>query len=213
MTITIPQIKAARSLLGWRQSDLAEITKLSLPTIKNLERGTASPKSSTLDLLRNALTSAGVDFIGTYGVQLRDEIFEMSHFDGPDFIKRLTDDVFTVIRGPEDELLIVSIDEREFDKHARAEMDRYRDKLIDLKYQEKVLIPQGHDFFISPLGSYRWLPKQLIGAVPYFIYGDRYAIIIWKMRRVVVMRNKSVADSLRVQFNGLWTIGKPVTLK
>lgn len=207
---SVAQIKAARALLGWRQSDLARVTKLSLPSIKNLERGRASPKASTTRIIEEALTSAGIDFIGTYGVQLRDEIFEMFHFDGDDFIKSLTDDVFTVIREAADELLIVSIDESEFEKHAATEMDRYRNNLIKLGYQEKVLIPKGHDFFISPLGSYRWLPKQLIGSVPYFIYGDRFAVIIWHMKRVVVMRNRSVADSFREQFNGLWKIGTPV---
>jgi predicted transcriptional regulator len=207
---TLGQIKAARALLGWRQVDLAKATKLSLPSIKNLERGMASPKMSTTKVIHNALTAAGIDFIGEYGVQLRDEIFEMLHFDGDDFISKLTDDVFSVIRGPSDELLIVSIDERQFEEVASKDMDRYREKLEKLKYTERVLIPHKHDYFISPHGSYRWLPKQLIGPVPYFIYGDRYAIIMWKMKRVVVMRNKSVADSFRNQFNGLWTIGRPI---
>jgi transcriptional regulator with XRE-family HTH domain len=208
---TVAQIKAARALLGWHQSDLARETKLSLPSIKNLERGAGSPKASTMRVIHEALTSAGVDFIGVYGVQLRDEIFEMHHFDGEDFIAKLADDVFSVIRGPEDELMIVSIDEEYFDKVARKEMDLYREAIIKLNYKERILIPHKHNYFISPKSSYRWLPKQLIGPVPYFIYGDRYAIIIWPMKRVVVMRNKSVADSFREQFNGLWKIGTPVS--
>jgi transcriptional regulator with XRE-family HTH domain len=207
---TVAQIKAARALLGWKQTDLARATKLSLPSIKNLERGMASPRASTMRIIEDALTAAGIEFTGTYGVQLRDEVFEMRHFDGDDFVARLTDDVFTVIRDSKDELLIVSIDERQFEQTASKEMDRYRENLQKLGYQERVLIPNGHDFFISPLGSYRWLPKQLIGPVPYFIYGDRFAIIMWKMKRVVVMRNRSVADSFREQFNGLWKIGTPV---
>ena len=208
--ITVPQIKAARALLGWRQSDLAKATKLSLPSIKNLERGLSSPKSSTINILTDTFTSAGIEFNGTYGVQLRDEVFEMHHYDGDDFIRKLTDDVFTVIRGKEDELLIVSIDEKQFNDSAPKEMDRYRENIEKLQYKERILIPHKHDFFISPKSSYRWLPKQLIGPVPYFIYGDRYAIIIWHMKRVVVMRNRSVADSFREQFNGLWKIGTSV---
>lgn len=208
--ITVQQIKAARALLGWRQTDLAAATKLSLPSIKNLERGIASPKASTTNIIYSKLTSAGIEFLGSHGVQLCDEVFEMQHFDGPDFIARLTDDVFSVVHGPEDELLIVSIDEKYFDDVAPKEMDIYRDKIESIKYRERILIPHKHDFFISPKSSYRWLPKNLIGPVPYFIYGDRYAIIIWKMQRVVVMRNKSVADSFREQFNGLWSIGTSV---
>jgi transcriptional regulator with XRE-family HTH domain len=208
--ITVAQIKAARALLGWRQTDLAKATKLSLPSIKNLERGSGSPKTSTTRTIEDVLISAGIDFIGAYGVQLRDEIFDMYHFDGDDFITQLTNDVFTVVRDASDELLIVSVNEKLFDKAAPKDMARYRTNLEKIKYKERILIPDGHDFFISPKSSYRWLSSQLIGQVPYFIYGDRYAVIIWKMKRVVVMRNKSVADSIREQFNGLWKIGQPV---
>ncbi len=208
--ITISQIKAARALLGWRQSDLARETRLSLPSIKNLERGSSSPKTSTIKTLQNTLTSAGVEFVGNYGVQLQNDIFEMYHFDGDDCITKLTDDVFTMIRGAEDELLIVSIDEKQFEDFAPQDMERYRVNLKKLNYKERILIPHEHRFLVSPESSYRWLPAQLIGPVPYFIYGDRYAIIIWKIKRVVVMRNKSVADSFREQFNGLWKIGTAI---
>ena len=37
--ISIEQIRAARALLGWSQTQLAEAAERSLPTIKRLERG------------------------------------------------------------------------------------------------------------------------------------------------------------------------------
>ena len=39
--ITIEQLRAARGLLGWSQSELAERAGLSLPTVKRLEAGLA----------------------------------------------------------------------------------------------------------------------------------------------------------------------------
>jgi predicted transcriptional regulator len=35
--ITIKQIRAARAYLGWSQKELADVTNLSVPTIKRLE--------------------------------------------------------------------------------------------------------------------------------------------------------------------------------
>ena len=56
------QIRAARALLGIKQSDLARAAAVSLATVNNLERGFADPRASTVDALSAALSSVGVDF-------------------------------------------------------------------------------------------------------------------------------------------------------
>jgi transcriptional regulator with XRE-family HTH domain len=74
--IHIPQLRAARALLGWTQSDLAVRSGLSLPTIKRLE-GLESPAVSedAKNRARGALEDAGIVFIqgndGSLGVCLR----------------------------------------------------------------------------------------------------------------------------------------------
>ncbi len=74
--LTIEQIRAARGLLGWSQSELADRAGLSLPTVKRVE-GDRGPRVSDLarTKLRRALESAGVEFIdengGGPGVRLR----------------------------------------------------------------------------------------------------------------------------------------------
>ena len=56
------QIRAARALLGIKQSDLARAAAVSLATVNNLERGFADPRASTVDALSAALGTVGVDF-------------------------------------------------------------------------------------------------------------------------------------------------------
>ncbi len=56
------QIRAARALLGIKQSDLARAAAVSLATVNNLERGFADPRASTVDALSAALSTVGVDF-------------------------------------------------------------------------------------------------------------------------------------------------------
>jgi transcriptional regulator with XRE-family HTH domain len=77
--LTIEQLRAARGLLGWSQSELAARAGLSLPTVKRVEGG-KGPHVSDLarTKLRRTLESAGVEFInengGGPGVRLRKRI-------------------------------------------------------------------------------------------------------------------------------------------
>ena len=48
-------IKARRKVLGISQQDLAEMSGISLPTVKDIERGLANPSLSTISKLLNVL--------------------------------------------------------------------------------------------------------------------------------------------------------------
>lgn len=62
------QFKAARSLLGWSQNQLAEAAGLSVPTIKRAEGSAAlSASENAVDAIRSALEDAGVEFIAENG--------------------------------------------------------------------------------------------------------------------------------------------------
>jgi len=75
MDITGPQCRAARALLGIKQGDLATLSRVSLRTIAHFEQEERQPVPATLQALRIALESAGVEFIpengGGAGVRLR----------------------------------------------------------------------------------------------------------------------------------------------
>ena len=74
------QIRAARALLNWSQRQLAERSKLSVPTIKRME-GAMGPERSTdanVEAVRRALEGAGIVFLdakqnkdGGAGVRLK----------------------------------------------------------------------------------------------------------------------------------------------
>jgi transcriptional regulator with XRE-family HTH domain len=76
--ISVEQIRAARGLLGWSQSQLAGAARRSLPTIKRLEREDGEGQAVSDDVrlaVKSALEKAGVVFIpengGGAGVRLR----------------------------------------------------------------------------------------------------------------------------------------------
>lgn len=79
LKISIRQIKAARSLLGWSQDDLAEHSGVSKPTIGRLEATDSDDpiggRQETGEALAAALEKAGVEFIpengGGAGVRMK----------------------------------------------------------------------------------------------------------------------------------------------
>jgi transcriptional regulator with XRE-family HTH domain len=66
------QVKAARSLLGWSQKDLAEYSGVSLSTLNRLERGDGDSSVNSLRLIHKAFERAGLQFVyspdGSVGV-------------------------------------------------------------------------------------------------------------------------------------------------
>jgi transcriptional regulator with XRE-family HTH domain len=73
---TIDQLRAARGLLGWSQSELAARAGLSLPTVKRVEGGFGPRVSDDAQIkLQKAIEAAGIEFIeengGGLGVRFR----------------------------------------------------------------------------------------------------------------------------------------------
>src|SRR5436305_13498471 len=57
------QLRAARALLGWNQSELAEKAKVAASTVADFERGKHTPVPNNLDALRAALEAGGVSLL------------------------------------------------------------------------------------------------------------------------------------------------------
>lgn len=66
--IEASQMRAARGLLEWSQTQLAEAASLSLPTIKRMEKlGPGRSSADNVSSVRKALEAAGVIFIEENG--------------------------------------------------------------------------------------------------------------------------------------------------
>jgi transcriptional regulator with XRE-family HTH domain len=66
--VTVEQLRAARGLLGWSQSELATRAGLSLPTVKRLEAGFGPRVSNEArGKMQQAIEAAGIEFIDENG--------------------------------------------------------------------------------------------------------------------------------------------------
>jgi predicted transcriptional regulator len=65
LKVSIRQVKAARAMLDWSQTQLANAAGVSVPTIKRLEAedGHLGGRDETARKIREALEEAGIQFI------------------------------------------------------------------------------------------------------------------------------------------------------
>jgi transcriptional regulator with XRE-family HTH domain len=62
-SVSPAQIRAARALLAWNQSELANRSKVAASTVADFERGKRSPVVNNLEAMRTALESGGITFL------------------------------------------------------------------------------------------------------------------------------------------------------
>lgn len=211
--ITLEQIKAARALLNWNQEVLAAAAGISKPALANLESGKVMPRTETLQAITKALEEAGVEFTEGPGVRLSGETLRVQIFEGNDAIFRLWKDQQETLKGG-GERLITGLNERMFD--GLAGKQRFRTILEKFRAQgitSRLLVEDGDTYFVEPVSHYRWVSKEMFSQVPYFVYANKYAILLTEpFTRVVLIENKAIADSYRKQFNAIWDAAKIPTV-
>ncbi|NDE90242.1 MAG: XRE family transcriptional regulator [Alphaproteobacteria bacterium] len=207
--ISSRQIKAARALLGWTQTELAKAAGLHLNAITKIENESCEPRSGTLDRIQRSCEIAGIKFRGQRGVEIKEDVFETVRFEGEHFIRRLIDDTITVVNGPEDEVLNCVVDEQFFNVADRKQNERYYKHMKKTGFRERYITSKGYVSFVNNKNVYRWLPDDVLGIVAYTIYRDRIAFIQWKTREVLIIRSTSLSTTFRQQFEFLWTQAKP----
>lgn len=81
------------------------------------------------------------------------------------------------------------------------------------KVKVRVLV-QEKDFFsveFSNYIEYRWNQHQSTGDVPFYVYGDKFAILMFGHQpapQIVVVTSKLVSSAYREQFEVLWKSSK-----
>ena len=76
----------------------------------------------------------------------------------------------------------------------------------------KILIREGDDFIPgSSYAEYRWMPKELFASVPFYVYGDKLAIILFDAEiTVIALDYSSICQAYRVQFADMWQRAAPL---
>lgn len=209
--ISIPQIKAARALLGWNQIDLALAAGLSLPAIAKLESGITQPRGDTIAALRNAFEHKGIEFLDSPGVQIRKESFRVDVMHGRDGVYQIWRDIEVSLAGG-GEILISNVDEALWAKTFVDKFWAMLQRRADMNITERVLVREGDVNIIADKAeiTHRTVPPAVFSATtPHYIYRNKMAIVqLQTPMQVILIESQPVADAFRAVFEHNWHSGK-----
>lgn len=214
MDITSAQIRAARGLLNLSQKQLADKAGISLNLLNNIERGVANPKPASIKAIRKALEADGIEFLEENGVRERGEKFEFRTIEGQEILRKYYKDLLRTYATKKGEILYMGIDNSRMfqtDPMKLAAYKTFEQEIKKLGVTERLLFLEGDTSFMADVNCYRWVPKELFTEIPVTIYGENVAIILWgPPSRMLIIRNKAIADTFRRQFEAIWALAKPV---
>lgn len=209
MLITADQIRAARALKNWSQTDLAERTGLAVPTIANIELGKQTPGKNTLEKIITSFETAGIEFIGERGVQKKEQTTQV--FRGQEQFKQFYDVIYQSLLDNNDEVLVGNVDEREFIKYLDEEtLLLHVERMKHLNSHYKILVCEDDYFFpVTSYAEYRWIDKEEFSSIPFYVFADKLAIILWMDEPLVFLINDAAATTVyREKFMLQWKNSK-----
>lgn len=207
--ITTAQIRGARGILNWSQGDLSERTDISATSIGSIENGLTQARTSTLELIQNAFEDAGIEFLPNDGI--RKKSTSINIFRGEKGFADFYDDIYqtAVTIGGNCTFFVNNVDETVFLKWGKgifASHSERMNKLGGVKY--KILVQEGDTNFVaSSYADYRWLPKEFFSTVPFYVYGDKLAMILFEVEpTVLVFEYPLISEAYKKQFEAMWEI-------
>lgn len=203
--ITGAQVRAARALLNWSLADLADKSGIGQQAISKFENGETQPMSKTVQKLQKVLEDAGIEFLATGGIQPRQDIIR-AYKGRAGFIDFIWD-VYETAKGGQGDICVSNVNEADFEYWLGDEDAAYTVKMAELKNVNfKILIQEGdQNFSASSYAEYRWVPKEQFSAAPFYVYGDKFAMILFqKDVSVYAINNSDIAEAQRKQFNIAW---------
>jgi transcriptional regulator with XRE-family HTH domain len=205
MGISTAQIRGARGILNWSQTDLAERTGISATSIGSIENGQTNPRSSTLQTIQKAFEDGGILFIGREGV--RKKTGEVKIFTGRDGYLDFFEEVYDTLDKQAGVVLVNNVNERDFAKW-HGELGSYHlERMSSLKgVTYKILVKEGDTFLpASEYAEYKWLPKSEFSSVPFYAFGKKLAIMLFDSEPTIILLDyPAVTNAYRIQFESIW---------
>jgi DNA-binding XRE family transcriptional regulator len=216
-TISGKQIKAARALADMRQDELAQLVGLTPQAIRKIEDDAVQPREGTMADITNIFTSRGIEFIDNQGVRFRPEGVQI--LNGRDGLIALMDDIYDCCRrGTAGDIVLSGAPEDDFERVLGDYDEIYLKNMSSVPgLKMRTLIKEGDTNVVSSAYTeYRWAPKDLFHAVPFYAYADKLAIVVFEADpspRVFMIQSKTIAEAYRRQFESMWGQSKSVPKK
>lgn len=208
---TPSQVRAACGLLDWTSSDLAEKIGVSKQMISVYLGGKSGLSSQNVQKMAHVFDVEGIEFTKDDGVKRKS--LNTQTFRGQSGFLEFMNMVYETARDVGGEFCVSNVDEALFTKVMGQEADdAYSENMRQIKgkYSFKILIKEGDTNFIaSDYAEYRWVPKENFHSVPFYVFGNNLAFLIFGEDVIVHMiQNAEIADAQRTQFKLVWESAK-----
>jgi hypothetical protein len=162
--------------------------------------------------VRSALEAAGIEFLDCDGVKKRVE--EILIFQGPHACENFCNDLVTTGK---DGVIAISRSQQMLVATLGLEQGtKMCDDLDNLSNARCLLSEIQGSHQLVPSFELRTIPKFHVGPSLYFVYADRYAVVVTdngQSFRYVVFKSASLAQSYRKEFQVLWDMAFPLTFE
>ncbi len=206
------QLRAARALLNWSRTELAERTGISEQTIHRFENNINEPEIRTQQSLRRSLEQAGIEFTAHDGVRMKPEGVDV--LTGYDGIVKFFDHVYEHVRMYGGLVRQIGVDEKLFtaamQDYSNVHIERMaalKREREDLPKQQAIIRDNDCNFECSSYTDYRWYPQKYFAHVPFYLYGDNLGIIHFQDHqplKIIQIRSAAIAEAYRLQFDDMW---------
>lgn len=204
------QIRAARALLNWSQTDLAEASGVAVSSIKNIENSLTVARKETIEDISYALEKSGVEFMPGSGVRIKERLINV--LNGPEGYWKLLDDVYDTLVKNGGEVCILGLDEAIVEKELQQStasnpnrLAQHIERLRKANITERLIIKKGDKKIVAPASWYRCIEQEFFEPYPLYIYGEKIAILTWGPPfKAVVYDNPEIAKTLGKIFDFIW---------
>ena len=215
--ITSRQSRAARGLIGWSQSDLAEVAGLSRSTIIGIEKGEGNFPRDLLVRLRKVFEQRQVEFLPQEGVRFREPTTLYDNLPGAN--KRLLDDIYASALAYRDkadieDILIYGLKEDDAEKSIGEDYLNHIERIKLAGLKQKILCFADTLTFVAPMPWYRLLDDADISNrnfPPIIIYGENVAVVQFEPQETVtIVHSQAISEACRHMFEAIWAIHKGI---
>ncbi len=179
--------------------------------ISKIESGKSAGSLKSLQSVEAALDRADIAFLDNDGVTRK--AGGVKTFSGRlgflDFIM----DVYETVKGG-GEIFVSNVDEDDFLKWEGDEAEAHMARMASIaNLRFRILIQEGDVNTISSYAKYRWTPRESFSNIPFYIYGDKTALIVFEEDNVnvFVIRHPAITGYFRLRFLESWKNAKDVT--
>ncbi|PZO84118.1 MAG: hypothetical protein DI626_08530 [Micavibrio aeruginosavorus] len=205
------QIRAACGLLDWSASDLAGRIGVSKQMMSAYLASKTGMSAQNLEKIGHVLDMEGIDFTQDDGVKRKS--LKTQTFRGQGGLVQFMELVYEAARTQGGEFCVSNVDETVFtERHGKEQDDLYTQKMAAIrgKFSFKVLIKEGDMNFVgSDYAEYRWMPSAYFHSVPFYVFGNSLAFLIFGEETTVhIIHNAEIAAAQRTQFHFAWKEAK-----